>query len=151
VRVNNRSAVHWPGTKNGTTHRMWLPEAAQALIRELADDDDDRSTGFVFSASGRHAIGSLDVSMRKICAALGVDKLTPHDLRRTHGTLITGLGFGRDAMNRIQNHREGGIADVYDQYKYTDENQRVMETVAQRILALAEGRAADNVVPLRVG
>jgi len=44
---------------------------------------------------------------------LGItDKVTPHDLRRTHGSTITALGFGRDAMNRIQNHREGGIASV---------------------------------------
>ena len=35
--------------------------------------------------------------MRAICAHLGIDdKVTPHDLRRT------ALGFGRDAMNRIQ-------------------------------------------------
>jgi hypothetical protein len=27
------------------------------------------------------------------------------------------LGFGRDAMNRVQNHREGGIADVYDRHE----------------------------------
>ena len=48
------------------------------------------------------------------CKKLGVERATPHDLRRTHGTTITALGFGRDAMNRIQNHKEGGIADVYD-------------------------------------
>ena len=47
--------------------------------------------------------------MQNICAKLGADRATPHDLRRTHGTMITGLGFGRDAMNRIQNHKEGGI------------------------------------------
>ena len=28
--------------------------------------------------------------------------------------MITALGFGRDAMNRVQNHKEGGIASVYD-------------------------------------
>ena len=27
----------------------------------------------------------------------------------THGSTITALGFGRDAMNRVQNHKEGGI------------------------------------------
>jgi hypothetical protein len=53
-------------------------------------------------------------------------------------------------MNRIQNHKEGGIADVYDRHEYADENKRVMEAVAARIMALAEGRPeADNVVELR--
>jgi hypothetical protein len=27
-------------------------------------------------------------------------------------------------MNRIQNHKEGAIADVYDQYKYAEEKKR---------------------------
>jgi hypothetical protein len=64
--------------------------------------------------------------------------------------MVTRLGFGRDAMNRIQNHKEGGIADVYDRHEYADENKRVMEAVAARIMALAKGTAeATNVVPLR--
>ena len=78
--------------------------------------------------------------MRDICAQLGVkDKVTPHDLRRTNGTTITRLGFGRDAMNRVQNHKEGGIASVYDRHEYAEENKRIMEAVAARILALATG------------
>jgi hypothetical protein len=35
-------------------------------------------------------------------------------LRRSHGTAIAALGFGRSLMNKTQNHREGGIGDVYD-------------------------------------
>jgi hypothetical protein len=86
--------------------------------------------------------------MRQVCKLLGVERCTPHDLRRTHGTTITGLGFGREAMNRVQNHREGGIADVYDRHEYADENKRVMEAVSQRILVLATGHDEDaaNVV-----
>jgi hypothetical protein len=69
-------------------------------------------------------------------------------LRRTHGSTVTGLGFGRDAMNRIQNHREGGIASVYDRHGYADENRKIMEAVAAKIMSLAEGKQADNVVKL---
>jgi integrase len=124
------AATGWKGTKNGATHRVWLPYAARKIIG-------DGATGRVFPPA------ELDGEMRAICAKLGVsEKATPHDLRRTHGTTITRLGFGRDAMNRIQNHREGGITDVYDRHKYEIENKRVMETVAEHLLALAEGRAA---------
>ena len=92
------------------------------------------------------AIAGLANVMRSICKQLGVERATPHDLRRTHGTTITGLGFGRDAMNRIQNHKEGGIADVYDQFQYADENMRIMEAVATRLMALIDGGGAANVV-----
>jgi hypothetical protein len=59
--------------------------------------------------------------------------MLPHDLRRTHGTTITGLGFGREAMNRIQNHKECGIGSFYDRYAYADENKRIMQSVETKL------------------
>jgi integrase len=138
--------VGWPGTKNSMTHRVWLPQAVRDIIAELGNGEE--STGFVFSGDGRRAIKELDAAMRAICAKLGVERATPHDLRRTHGSTITALGFGRDAMNRVQNHREGGIASVYDRHGYAEETKRVMEAVAAHIMALAEGRSADGKVVL---
>jgi len=53
-------------------------------------------------------------------------------------------------MNRIQNHKEGGIADVYDRHEYAEENKRVMESTATHLLARAQGDAApSNVIGLR--
>jgi hypothetical protein len=66
------------------------------------------------------------------------EPVRPHDLRRTHGSTVTSLGFGREAMNRIQNHRDGGIASVYDRHGYADENKQIMEAVCSRILTLAD-------------
>ena len=134
-------AVGWPGTKNNATHRLFLPAKVQDIITELGVS----APGFVFGQPP-----ALDAAMRDICKALSVPRCTPHDLRRTHGTTITGLGFGREAMNRIQNHREGGIADVYDRHEYAAENMRIMEAVAARLIALAEGtQISTNVVPMR--
>ena len=97
----------------------------------------------------RRPVQGLDAAMRDICKKLGVESVRPHDLRRSHGTTITKLKFGREAMNRIQNHKEGGIADVYDVHEYADENKHIMESVAAYILALAHGKAEEsNVVPM---
>ena len=129
-------ALDWPGTKNGVTHLVWLSKPVQLLLDELWTGQEP-AQGQVFPR-----LGSLDAAMRAICNQLGVnDKVTPHDLRRTFSSKVTGLGFGRDAMNRVTNHKEGGIADVYDRHKYAEENQRIMEAVAARVLALASGEA----------
>jgi integrase len=139
-------ALGWPGTKNGQTHRVWLPQAVQAIVAELGSD------GFIFTNTRGAAITGLDIAMRRVCQCCDItEKITPHDLRRTHGTMITALGFGREALNRVQNHREGGIADVYDRHEYAAENKRVMEAVAARLLALATGTAAEvsNVLPVQ--
>jgi integrase len=125
-------ALGWPGTKNGASHRIWLPEVARGIIAEL----DSATTGFVF---GTPTLG-LPAAMKKACLITESERATPHDLRRTHGSTITGLGFGREAMNRVQNHREGGISDIYDRHGYSEENKRVMEAVAAHIVGLAEGR-----------
>ena len=115
----------------------------------MAELSDDATTGFVFAGERGRPIRKLDRAMRDACKKLEVEKATPHDLRRTHGSTITALGFGRDAMNRIQNHKEGGIGSVYDRHGYAEENKRIMETVAARIMALVEGRTDEKVVPIR--
>jgi len=127
----------WPGTKNAQSHRVWLSEPAHALLSA------------VLAAPPRR--GEMQKGMRDICAQLGVqEKVTPHDLRRTFCSKVTALGFGRDAMNRVTNHRDGGIADVYDRHRYADENKKIMETVARHIMAIAEGGDSTNVVALAV-
>ena len=37
---------------------------------------------------------------------LGIERATPHDLRRTNGSTVTALGFGRNAMSRILDHNK---------------------------------------------
>jgi len=121
----------WPGTKNAQSHRVWLSEPVRELLPDL----------------GNITTGQMQQDMRNICAKLAVsEKVTPHDLRRTFCSKVTALGFGRDAMNRVTNHKEGGIADVYDRHRYADENRKIMEAVARHIVAIAEGRS--NVVEL---
>ena len=140
--------LDWPGTKNGESHRIWLSQPAHELLAEL---NDDQTTGFVFTNDRGRPLGKLDPAMRAICEMIGAEKATPHDLRRTHSTMITRLGFGRDIMNRIQNHKEGGIASVYDRHRYSDEIKRVMEAVASYIMALVAGNIMDNVVSMQRG
>ena len=125
----------WLGTKNAQSHRVWLSEPAHALLPDVLATPVRR--------------GQMQEDMRDICAQLGVrEKVTPHDLRRTFCSTVTALGFGRDAMNRVTNHKEGGIADVYDRHRYQEENKTIMETVARHIVTIAEGGGPANVVAL---
>jgi integrase len=132
-------AVDWPGTKNGAGHRVWLPAPVQELIG-------GGTSGRVFSSV------DLDRTMRQIIGDL--PRATPHDLRRTFGTTVTSLGFGRENMDRILNHKDkrkgGRVTDVYDRADYSGEVKRVTEAVAAHLVGLASGRAIEsNVVQLR--
>jgi integrase len=132
--LSGAPAADWPGTKNGADHRVWLSEPALALIEpHIADRSRSRS----------------EALLRRLCAENGIDPARPHDLRRTCLTTITRLGFSRDAMDRVANHRDGRVRDVYDRHCYENEDRVIMAAVARHVIAIVEGRAEGNVVRLR--
>ncbi len=124
----------WPGTKNDRSHELWLPKAVMEIIGI------GPKPGAVFASKRKgHTLGKvIEETMRKIIKKLEIERATPHDLRRTHGTAICALGFSRDQMNRVQNHAEGGIADVYDQHGYRSESWEVQEAVVAHLTSLVE-------------
>jgi integrase len=126
----------WPGTKNAQTHRIWLPQSVQEIIASLQIGDD-----FVF---GQRL--AMSVTMPKICKQLKASRATPHDLRRTFGSTVTALGHGREAMDRILNHRSKSISTVYDRHGYAREDQHIMESVAAHIMSLVNGAPSNNVI-----
>jgi integrase len=133
-------ALEWPGTKNGQTHRVFLSKPVLEILAELPGE------GRVFS--GGRVNHAMRIVLAEACRELGLDHAVAHDLRRTFSTMVTRLRFGRDAMNRVTNHRTKEIADVYDRHGYQDDDRKIMETVAELILQLAEGREKQNVIPM---
>ena len=123
----------WPGTKNGRDHRVWLSEPAQALIESHLAERGYKSRAL----------------LNGLVAEYKIERATPHDLRRTCLTTITRLGFGRDAMDRIANHKTRAVTDVYDRHGYADEDKQIMAAVARQVLSLVEESGPTNVVALR--
>jgi len=70
---------------------------------------------------------------------LRIKRVTPHDLRRTCLTWITRFDFGRDAMDRIANHKTSKVTDVYDRHSYAEEDKRIMAAVVRHAVSLVEG------------
>jgi integrase len=132
----------WPGTKNGSAHRVPLSKPARELIAKLQGE----GTGYVFATVNGNAVSGLDGVMRSVCQKLNIGRATPHDLRRTFGSTVTALGFGRDAMDRLLNHKSHGVGAVYDRYSYEAEDQRIVEAVASKIMMLVHDTAPSNVV-----
>ncbi|MGA7612102.1 MAG: integrase family protein, partial [Xanthobacteraceae bacterium] len=74
----------WPGTKNAQTHRVWLPQPLMALLHQWGEP---AAAGFVFPGSkGRGPVANVGKAMHRVCTDLGLERVTPHDLRRTHGS-----------------------------------------------------------------
>jgi integrase len=125
----------WPGTKNARDHRVALSEQALALV--------DLHLG------NRSSALKSSTLLKKLVTKFGIERATPHDLRRTCLTWITRLGFGRDAMDRIANHRTSTVTDVYDRHGYEDEDRRIMAAIARHVASLVEKTGKTNVIALR--
>jgi hypothetical protein len=79
----------------------------------------------------------------------GDRRLDPRHHRFDIGAVDAGslqLSHGRHLMNKIQNHVQGGVTDIYDRFGYEREIKHVMEDVANRLIALAEDRVDEKVV-----
>jgi integrase len=134
-RMPGKPSGAWPGTKNVRDHRVALSGPALEQVE--------------LHLAHRASAQMSSLRLKKLVAEFGLENVTPHDFRRTALSTITGLGFSRDAMDRIANHKKGGITDVYDRHSYAEEDKRIMAAVARHILGLVEGKGSTNVVALR--
>jgi integrase len=83
--------------------------------------------------------------MQEISKACGFNPaVRPHDLRRTMGTMIAARGHGREAMDRILNHKIKSTGDVYDRHRYSREDELIMKDVSSHIMRLVEGKGEDD-------
>jgi integrase len=134
----------WLGTKNKQDHRIFLTAAVRKLVGS------HKTEGFVFSNERGNAFGQLHEAMRevsKLCKF--TPAVTAHDLRRTMGSMVTGRSHGREAMDRLLNHRKKSVSDVYDRHNYSSADQLIWEDVALAITGLVEGHEEEtNVVAL---
>lgn len=138
-------------TKNHRTHVVPLSDLAVSLVGDaerLAGDsrhlfpspragsDDDRP---IEPAALSHAF-------RRVCAAIDLEGVRPHDLRRTGATALTSeqLGQSRFVVSCVLNHASdtGGAAsvtEVYDRNTYLAEKRRALDAWGRHLAHIVGG------------
>ena len=142
--------------KGRVEHLVPLSNRAVALIREALRLHDRRRKGegqFVFPSPRSNdkpiSPGALSHAMTDITAALALDDLTLHDLRRTGATRIAALGVAPFIVSKVLAHKDGGggaaITARHDNlYAYADEKRDALNRWAVRLEALLGLAAADE-------
>ncbi len=82
--------------------------------------------------------GKQTVQAEKHFPFKGVEKFTPHDLRRTAASHMTGLGIPRLVVSKILNHVENSVTAIYDRHTYEKEKQQALETWSSKLKALIQ-------------
>jgi integrase len=72
---------------------------------------------------------SLSRAVVALVAHLGMEKWTPHDLRRTAATLARRHGVPRDHVRALLAHTEGDVTAIYDRFDMLPEKRRAVTTL----------------------
>lgn len=78
---------------------------------------------------------------------LGVDKFTPHDLRRTAATFMASMRIMDEVIDAVLNHAKQGIIKVYNQYRYDAEKQQALEAWERKLKSIITGEQG-KVIPI---
>ena len=83
-------------------------------MRRTGPDGQTRGTdAFVFGNEAGERINCVKMAWRGACQRAGVTGLTPHDLRREHGSRLVEGGVNLLAVSRLLGHRRVSTTDTY--------------------------------------
>jgi len=117
-------------TKNGLSHRVYLPPTAVGLlfqIKELSGDSEYLFPSPRFNGKEPIKPEALSQAIGKNQTVFKLAQFTPHDLRRSGSTHMTGNGIPRETVRKILNHAEPGVTKIYDRYSYDKEKATAMK------------------------
>lgn len=123
--------VFFHKTKNGRNHRLPVTPMALALLRlrqESAAEEaarrgfEAKSRKFVFPArsplsKSGHYSDATDL-LGALREEIEVEKLSPHDLRRSFGAMMAELKVPEGIQRRFLNHARSNVTDLYNQAEW---------------------------------
>ena len=136
-------------TKNGVAHVVPLTPAVIEIIKGAPHIDKELvfpargSEGNTFSgfSKNKRRLDAVMIEMmsRGLPEPAELEPWTLHDLRRTVSTGMAGLGVAPHVIERLLNHVSGvlgGVAGVYNRFKYADEVRAALDVWTAHVMAL---------------
>ena len=130
--------------KNGLSHRVPL----SALAQEQLQPRREATERWLFPSLRGNApiqVNALSVPLRNN-NHFGLERFTPHDLRRTAATMMASMGTDRLTLSKILNHVETGVTSVYDRATYDKEKRRALQRWERKLRALIGEPPGEKVV-----
>jgi len=136
--------------KNKLAHRVPLSPMAVELLQRVKALSGDSPWLFPSPRGNKPITGAaVDHALRLALNSLEMEHFTPHDLRRSAATFMTGsCGVPRLVVSKILNHAEPHITAVYDRASYDKEKRQALETWGRKLQTIVEGAEPANVIQL---
>jgi len=138
--------------KNGLAQRVPLSPQAINIIQR-AEQISGESPYLFPSPRGKKSMTAtaLTRAVSRNSENLGIDRFTPHDLRRTAASMMASSGVDRLVISKILNHVESNITAVYDRHSYDLEKQKALNSWGRKLITvLRDSKKENKVVKLRI-
>ncbi len=123
--------------KNRKSHRVPLSAQAVDVLRAARALNPDRETVFPSPRGDKPMVETaVGRALARNMTHLGVDAFTPHDLRRTAASLMTGMGVSRLVVSKLLNHSDAAVTAIYDRHSYDAEKRDALERWGRKVSAL---------------
>jgi len=158
-RANEVCGMHWneldlgagvwtiPGDrmKKRKAHRVPLPAQAIAMLKTLQPISGHRP--YVFTHRDERGTHMSDAAMRQFLKSIGwAGKFSPHAARTTGATLLNGMGYSPDHIERQLAHVEQNkVRATYNHADYLPERREMMQVWADYLDGLKVG---EKVTPI---
>ena len=76
----------------------------------------------------------------------GVETLTPHILRHTFSTKLSGLGIAPHIIEKLLNHQLGGMLAVYNHHSYYKERKAALHLWSETLETICSAKDVDSVI-----
>lgn len=143
-------------TKNKKAHRVPLSPIALEILSEAKQAS--KKSKWVFPSPfgpktrtpGLHPLtgSAVDHAVRRSLKTFELEHFTPHDLRRTAASLITGIGIPRLTVKKILNHADSEITGIYDRHTYDSEKKQAMLAWDGKLRSIIKGEKA-KILPIQ--
>ncbi len=126
--------------KNAELHAVPLSPLALALLDAIEANAGGSSYLFPSPVGDKPITpSSISHALRNTRREIGVDDVTPHDLRRTAATRMASLGVDRLVLSKVLNHVDRSVTGVYDTHRYVGGKRSALERWGRRLEEIISG------------
>ncbi|MBL8500797.1 MAG: tyrosine-type recombinase/integrase [Nitrosomonas sp.] len=136
-------------SKNGKEHIIQLTPLTSSLFMQLKE----------LAGASRYMVPSpvsqddAPISERAINHAItrskdifGIENLTPHVLRHTFSTKLSGLGVAPHVIEKLLNHQLGGMLAVYNHHPYYKERKEALHLWSETLVDICSAKDIASVM-----
>ena len=124
-------------SKNGFAHRVPLTKAALKILDEIKALEYPGEWLFPSPRGSTPSIiaGSVNKALLRSLGVMGLDNITPHDLRRTGASRMAEAGVARLVISKVLNHvsADRHVTAVYDRHSYDIEKRKALQIWEKRL------------------